>query len=120
MSISQHLRVLDVEYALNRAGGDRVLLRELAFLFLGEYPKQLMTLAAAVASGDTDEVSRSAHTLKGSVVNFGAVEAVHALASLEQAGRNRNRAECPAALAELERVLAQLRVELAALAAQTA
>jgi two-component system sensor histidine kinase/response regulator len=53
--------VFDRDVALERSGGDAELLRELAVLFLTEYPSQLASLASAVERADTGEVDRAAH-----------------------------------------------------------
>ena len=116
MTISQRDHVLDANAALQRTGGDAQLLGELAGLFLGEYPGQLAALLAALERGDSKEVNRSAHMLKGSAAHFGATAAVHALLALERAGRNQDLSGCAPVSSELEQVLALLRVELAALA----
>jgi HPt (histidine-containing phosphotransfer) domain-containing protein len=107
--------VLDRAFAEARVGGDAELLRELAALFLEEYPRLLEAIRAALAAGDARALERAAHGLKGSVANFGAPAAVAAALALEQAGK---RGELPGAgerLARLECVLETLRSELAAL-----
>ena len=109
--------VLDRDVALERSGGDAELLRELADLFLTEYPSQLAVLSAGVERADSEEVDRAAHMLKGSVANFGAAAAVNTLLELEQAGRKRDLAGCGAALRELVRVLEVLHIELSDLSA---
>ncbi len=111
--------VLDRDVALERSGGDAELLRELAELFLTEYPSQLASLSSAVERADTEEVDRAAHILKGSLANFGAAEALNTLLELEQAGRKRDLAGCEPALRELVRVLEVLHIELSDLSAAT-
>jgi len=106
------LPVLDRDLALERSGGDVELLRELADLFLAEYPSQLAALSSAVERADTEEVDRAAHMLKGSVANFGAAAAVNRLLELERAGRKCDLAGCGPALAERVHLLEVLRTEL--------
>ncbi|WP_040669295.1 response regulator, partial [Rhizobium giardinii] len=48
------------------------LLRELTAMFLAEYPKLMAAIDAAHASGNTAELRRAAHTLKGSAQVIGA------------------------------------------------
>ena len=107
--------MLDRTVALARVGGDEELLKEIAVLFLEEYPRVLSALHQAVAAGDSKGVESTAHGLKGSVANFGARAAVDAALQLEQMGRAQNLAEVPPALNTLEAALAALHRELTAL-----
>jgi two-component system, sensor histidine kinase and response regulator len=106
---------IDREIALARVGGDTELLREIADLFLDDYPKALVELRCAAARGDAKAVERTAHGLKGSVANFGAKAAVDAAFRIESMGRDRKLTEVPQFLQTLEVALAELRPELEAL-----
>jgi HPt (histidine-containing phosphotransfer) domain-containing protein len=57
---------------LARVDGDEELLRELIDLFLEDCPRLLTAIREAIARQDRDLLKRAAHTLKGSVGNFGA------------------------------------------------
>jgi HPt (histidine-containing phosphotransfer) domain-containing protein len=111
-----HKDVLDREAALDRMGGDQELLKEIALLFLGDYPKLIEKLRQAVEQSDAVELERAAHALKGSVANFSARTAVKAALTLEEMGRSGNLAGAREALATLESVFEALRPELQALA----
>jgi two-component system, sensor histidine kinase and response regulator len=89
MKFSSELAKLDYAVALERLGGDEELLREVARLFLGEYPVLLDDIRAAMQSQDAAALERAAHTMKGSVSNFGADGAYKAAFALEQMGRTR-------------------------------
>jgi HPt (histidine-containing phosphotransfer) domain-containing protein len=104
--------VLDRATALSRVGGDVELLKEIAILFLHEYPRELAEIRTAVHTGDAHMLERSAHGLKGSVANFGARAAVDAAFQLEQFGKAGKLDQVPQVLAELERSLACLHDEL--------
>ena len=106
---------VDRQVALSRVGGDVQLLKEIAVLFLDDYPKALAGLREAAAKGDAKEVERTAHGLKGSVANFGARAAVEAALAIEGLGRTRQLAEVEHVLQTLELALAALRPELEAL-----
>jgi PAS domain S-box-containing protein len=106
---------LDRESALQRVGGDESLLRDIGQLFLEEYPALLEAIRAAAAARDAHRLERSAHSLKGSVANFGAAGAVAAALRLEKLGRAQSFEDVDDALAELEAQLAQLRPEIVAL-----
>jgi two-component system sensor histidine kinase/response regulator len=107
--------VFDREVALSRVGGDAELLKEIAVLFLDDYPKSLNDLHAAAKIGDAKGVERSAHGLKGSVSNFGARPAVDAALQLETMGRAQKLVEVEQVLHTLELALAVLRIELESL-----
>ena len=80
---------------LDRVGGDSDLLREITTIFLEEYPQLLEDIRSAVARCDDHLLERSAHSLKGSVSNFGAESATAAAYSLEQLGQQRRRQVLP-------------------------
>lgn len=93
---------VDRAAVLDRVGGDESLLREITEIFLTEYPSLLEEIRSAVRAGDPSRLERFAHTLKGSVSNFGAAEATQAAYQLEQIGRAQHLEEAPAALRALE------------------
>jgi two-component system sensor histidine kinase/response regulator len=103
---------LDRQVALSRVGGDEELLKEIAVLFLEDYPKSLVDLHTALTHGDSKALERAAHSLKGSVANFGASAAFEAARSLEALGRSQQIAEAEPVIATLENALAALSVEL--------
>ena len=108
-------QVLDRAAALARVGGDLDLLKEIAALFLEEYPGSLDAMHKALVSGDAKTIERTAHGLKGSVANFNARIVVDAAFQLEQLGRAQKLDRVPESLAALERALALLHAELASL-----
>src|SRR5579871_4394216 len=116
-SVSQGpaVRTIDKELALSRVGGDVELLREIAILFIEDYPKILAELQAATDRGDALSVERTAHSLKGSVSNFGANLVIETARKIEDLGRARQLADVPVMLRTLNQALAELRPELEAL-----
>jgi two-component system sensor histidine kinase/response regulator len=115
MSVPPARRVVDRELALARVGGDETLLKEIAELFLADYPNALRDLRQAVARTDADALERAAHGLKGSVANFGAQPVVDAAQKLENMGRSRTLEDAGSALTALELALDALRPELQSL-----
>jgi two-component system sensor histidine kinase/response regulator len=107
--------VFDRAVALSRVGGDVDLLKEIAVLFLDDYPKSLHELHQAVETRDARRLERTAHGLKGSVSNFGARPAVDAALQLETMGRAQKLVEVEQVLHTLELALAALRPELESL-----
>ena len=110
--------LLDKAAALSRVGGDEELLRELASLFLGDYPQALEQLRVSVANRETRDVERLAHGLKGSVSNFGANEVHAAARALEESGRGGALDQIEDRFHQLETALGRLRPELEALVAE--
>ncbi len=111
----QSAMLLDRSIALERVGGDEELLREIAGLFLAEYPTLLRDIRVALEKADAEALERSAHSLKGAVSNFEARRAFEAAFRLETMGRTKNLDRAPAALTELEEVLRALHPELISL-----
>ncbi|HXG47494.1 MAG TPA: response regulator [Methylomirabilota bacterium] len=82
------LAVFDATVALNRVEGDVELLKEVAGLFFQDGPTLMQTIRNAIGRGDAKALERAAHTLKGSVGNFGARTAQEMARQLEQMGRD--------------------------------
>ena len=104
----------DPQSGLRATGGDPHLLRELARLFLCEYPALIGDLRSAVTRGDAAAISFSAHALKGCASHFGATSLVAAALRLEQQGRSGDLLEIETRLAEFEAGLHPLVHELQA------
>ena len=113
--------VLDRPLALSRVGGDEELLKEIAVIFLDDCPRLMAELRDAIAANDPQKLESAAHSMKGSVGNFGAEAAVSAAFNLERMGRERratSQALDSAATSEfeaLQQALSVLRLELEAL-----
>ena len=71
--------------ALERAGGDLVLVKDLIRVCHEQCDSRMMVLMHDVRHKDLLAVKRHAHLLKGSLGNVGASEAYNAALSLEQA-----------------------------------
>jgi signal transduction histidine kinase/CheY-like chemotaxis protein/HPt (histidine-containing phosphotransfer) domain-containing protein len=82
-------KILDREQTLASVDGDLELLREIVSLFVEEYPKTMVEIRDAIEGGDAHRLNRAAHSLKGSVVNFGARYAFDLALRLEMMGKER-------------------------------
>jgi two-component system, sensor histidine kinase and response regulator len=82
--------VFDIQAALDRLGGDEELLKEVGELFLIESKDLLNDIGAAIQANDMAQLERSAHTIKGSIANFGGGPAFDSALQLELLGRSRN------------------------------
>jgi HPt (histidine-containing phosphotransfer) domain-containing protein len=107
--------VLDRATALERIGGDSALLRDIARLFLQEYPMLLAQIRTAFTGGDAREVERAAHSLKGAAANFCAAPTVQAALAVETLARGGDVSGAGEPIARLEAELARMHRELAEL-----
>ncbi|MCO6459579.1 MAG: response regulator, partial [Pirellulaceae bacterium] len=115
---SQKLAVaspLDCEAALACLGQDRSLLRELAQLFLGEYPRLIAGIDLAIERRDPAALAKAAHRFKSSVSNFFAAGTTAALAELEGLGQ---RGDLAGVAERREQLAGELRLLLPALEQQ--
>lgn len=118
MEFSNELAKLDCAVALERMGGDEELLREVARLFLDEYPGLIEEIRIAATANDTDALQRAAHSLKGSVSNFGAESVCNAAYVLENMGRKGDLSAVTSNIQSLIQALDYIRPALLELAAQ--
>jgi HPt (histidine-containing phosphotransfer) domain-containing protein len=95
-----------------QTAGDGVLAKEMARLFLEDYPHRLNEIAEAIAHSDSERLERAAHVLRGSVANFPAREAVEAASILERLGGSGDLSGADEALALLEFEMGRLRAAL--------
>jgi signal transduction histidine kinase/CheY-like chemotaxis protein len=93
------------EELLANLDGDPELLREVVELFLEDAPRALAEIAGAISAHDAVRLDRAAHALKGTVGNFGALNAHDLALRLEMMGKN-------AALTEAEEVFSALADEM--------
>lgn len=101
---------------MDRLGGDVDFLNELAGLFMDDCPKLMTEIKKAVDVQDATALERSAHTLKGSVSNFGAERARLAALELETMGRARSLNSAEDAYRTLESEIEVFQQALGALA----
>ena len=99
----------DLEGALERTGGDEEILKEIAELFLEDGPDLLMQIREAIDAKDAGALQKAAHTLKGSVANFGAEEAVETAFRLETMGREDQLSDVEAVYRSLEAAIHEVK-----------
>ena len=98
----------DMAAALERVDGDAELMKELAGLFLGECPQRMAEIRQAIDQRDASRLHQAAHTLKGSVGNFGARAAFEAAQRLETDGREQDWGQAEQDWAALEEAIGRL------------
>jgi HPt (histidine-containing phosphotransfer) domain-containing protein len=99
---------LDWEEALARLDGNEALLQELAVLFCEEGTRLMTGIREAIAQGETDELRRAAHTLKGSAGMFVAKPAVEAALRLEAMARDGDLSRIENACSSLDEAMSRL------------
>ncbi|WP_165226831.1 response regulator [Aquisphaera insulae] len=109
-------RLFDRPTALEQAGGDEDLLRDLLRMIVDRAPEQLERAGDALAAGDTAEAARCLHTLKGSVgfcLSRRSLAPLEGLESLCKEGRLQEaRGRLPGIAATLEALLDEIRREV--------
>jgi HPt (histidine-containing phosphotransfer) domain-containing protein len=105
-------RELDLDAALSRVGGQLDLLKELAALFIDDYPNDLNQIRASLKAHDAKQLERSAHRLKGSVANFGAPGLWALAAEIERKGKTEDWFGVPELVSQLEERLERMKQEL--------
>jgi CheY-like chemotaxis protein len=101
--------VFDLSEAMKTVNGDKELLKEIATLFLENAANDLSKIREGIFNKDATAVERAAHSLKGSVANFGAKRAFDAAYRLERIGREGQITAAETAGLELEKELAALK-----------
>lgn len=108
----------DRDKVIGNLGGDEELLKQIAELFVGEWPANRDRLQAALAAGEAEDLRAAAHSVKGAVMNFCADRAVQAAKTLEMTGKSGDLSLAAAQFEEVvqavEEVVAALRREIGA------
>ncbi len=110
----------DFREALNRIDDDEELLKELAALFLEDCPRRMSAIRQAITRRDAPGLQEAVHTLKGSVSNFGAPDAVEAARDLEKLARGQSWEEMEAVWNRLEKAINQMEPALTGLTRDSA
>ncbi len=100
--------ILKMAAVLERMGGDVELLKELAGLFLGECPQRMAEIRQAINQRDASRLMQTAHSIKGSIGNFGARDAVEAAQRLEIDANEHDWGQAEADWAALEKAVGRL------------
>jgi len=100
--------IFDYAAALAHAGYDEELLREIIEIFLADYPLWISKIKQAIVSADYEALGFAAHTLKGAIGNFAALEVLRPAEELEVLATGNNFARASVTLSELEEKLEHL------------
>ncbi|RZB30641.1 MAG: hypothetical protein SRB1_02921 [Desulfobacteraceae bacterium Eth-SRB1] len=100
--------VFDLSKALEVVVGKKELFYEIADMFLENLPENIADIKEKIAAGDMQGLEKAAHSLKGSVGNFGAELAYKAAYRMEKVGSDGKHAEAGEAMQELEKIFNEL------------
>jgi HPt (histidine-containing phosphotransfer) domain-containing protein len=103
---------LDTVDLLERLNGDRALLVELVEIFKSETPRALHDIRQLVLTSNASGLERAAHTLRGTVMAFGAGRAARAAQEVESLARSGALAGVEHHVRSLEREIDHLTVAL--------
>lgn len=103
---------MDLDNALRRLDGDQSLLIDLIGFYLEDYPGLLTKMDEAALSRDAVSLERAAHSLKGLVANFDAMNAKEIAQRLEYAAKDRDLDASAAMIGELKTAVSGLASEL--------
>jgi len=101
-------QTFNLNEALARADQDMELFQAMAELFLEHGPKDMAEIKTALAARDAAAAGRSAHRLKGAVLQFCAPAALEAAMRMEEAGKAGDVAAAAGLCGELEAELSRL------------
>ena len=102
----------DPAEARRQVDDDEALLREVIQLFIEDNPKREADLRQALERRDAQLLERAAHTIKGSCVIFGAVDARNAAHDLELLGRSGDFERASTGMARLSKEIKRLTGDL--------
>ncbi len=111
--------IIDTADVMARVDGDRELLAELVEIFREQARELVAALHEAVTAADAERVEHLAHTLRGSVANFGAHDTVRIAQELELAGRSGHLDNAASLVTELATHVAAIERALTAISGGT-
>jgi two-component system sensor histidine kinase/response regulator len=104
--------LMDLDNALRRLDGDQSLLIDLIGFYLEDYPGLLTKMDEAAAAKDAMSLERAAHSLKGLVANFDAMNAKDIAQRMENAAKDRDLDTAVGMIGDLKAAASELATEL--------
>jgi len=98
----------DLEAALFRFDGDRDFMKEMCLEFKDHLPDRVTELRSALQADEAESLGRFAHNLKGLSLNFNAGPVAALAAKLEACGKQKNLADAPMLVAQIETEITRL------------
>ena len=100
---------IDYERIEDATGGDREFLEELVDIFLADAAQRIEELKDALQKGEAENFSRTAHKLKGSSANMGAVRLTDIASNMEGLGKSSALDDAQALMQPLQEELGRVR-----------
>lgn len=79
--------VFDKDEILKSFDGEEEFLKEVVEIFINDTPEQLARIKEAVDNHNSKDLEKSAHKMKGAIINFGEKAAFETALQLEMMGR---------------------------------
>jgi len=98
----------EADAIMEAVGGNVKLLARVRDAFTSQSPRLINSMRDAIEQQNSDELYRSAHTLKGAISNFGMGDALDAAIQIERAGRDADFARAATLLPQLETAVREL------------
>ncbi|QDU80033.1 Signal transduction histidine-protein kinase BarA [Polystyrenella longa] len=105
-------KMIDMEKAQLRLGGDVHLLNSMVSFFLEDSPALIAKMKESLANGDDDELARAVHSIKGLTSNFDALEITAYTQILEDRAKKGDTAGFSGEIKKLESQVGELIEEL--------
>ena len=106
---------IDYDRIEDATGGDREFLQELVDIFLTDAAERVAELKDALSKGEAEDFGRTAHKLKGSSANMGAVGLSDIAKDMEAMGRARSLDSADTLIESLQEELGRVRESLQAM-----
>jgi CheY-like chemotaxis protein/HPt (histidine-containing phosphotransfer) domain-containing protein len=109
---AKRTKLLNKQALLARVGGDEKLAREVVGLFLEHGRHMLQGIRQAISNDTPEELAQTAHTLWSALAMLDVRPAMDHCARLESCGRDGDLGPAPKWLAQLERLVARIQLEM--------
>ena len=103
--------IFNASEALEIVGDRKDLFKKIAEIFLENLPGDIEKIRESIAGGDSNMLEKSAHSLKGSIGNFGSKRCYNAAYRLEQMGSENQLDLAEAAFKKLEEELVSFKIK---------
>ena len=101
--------IFDLKATLEFLDGDHNILKKIIAAFLNDCNKLFPELQNGIAENDAKTIERTAHTIKGGALNFGAKKLAETARSLENIGESKDLTEAKEILPQLEKEFAEFK-----------
>jgi HPt (histidine-containing phosphotransfer) domain-containing protein len=102
MDITEYFDLKIIDNLKELGGGDDSFLKEVMNLYLEQAPGLLNDIRKYAAASNAEEMSKSAHCLKGASLNIGANKFAEVCKKIEMAGKENNLAGIDALIKEMD------------------